>query len=81
MTGVAPFALTYIAVQLSGLVDVAAGVLGLVLGLAFCVTGYAGFFVLFIAGNAPDVTLIDVAMRGVGWGLLQGALAAIVARS
>lgn len=79
MTGVAPFFLalaTAKLIRVSGLARIA---LGLIAGLVFCVAGYAEYFTLFIAGNVPGVTLIDVALRGAGWGLAQGALAAMAA--
>ena len=79
LTGVAPFLLTFgalKAIRAKGLVNSAAG---LVLGLAFCVAGYAAFWALVISPSGAPVALTAVALRGVGWGLLQGGLAALAA--
>lgn len=77
MTGVAPFALCLVAARaIPGGTPVrltAAAILGVVL----CVAAYALFFVIFIQGAAPGANIADVAKRGVGWGALQGLLAAL----
>ena len=79
MTGVAPFVVTYSLLKMLGLKGLAMTATGLVVGLTACVFGYAAFWYFFIApaGSAPAV--YDVAIRGVGWGLLQGGLAALAA--
>lgn len=79
MTGVAPFLLCLGAARLiPGGTPVrlsALAIVGVVLGVA----AYALFFVIFIQGAAPGADIVDVARRGVGWGALQGILAALAA--
>ena len=79
MTGVVPFLLTFGAIKAAGVRGVAGGALGLIFGAIFCVGAYAAFWALFIAPSAADVAVTEVALRGVGWGLLQGGLASIAA--
>jgi len=80
MTGVAPFAFTLAALKALRLKGAANAAAGLALGLVFCVAGYAAFWAVVIAPSGAPVAISAVALRGVGWGLLQGALAALVAR-
>ncbi len=78
LTGVAPFLLTLLLLKAAPLRRFAASIAGVVLGVAFCVAGYALFWQLFISPyGGPE--MVEVALRGVGWGALQGGLAAIAA--
>ena len=79
LTGVAPFMLTFGALKSLHAKGFANSALGLVLGLVFCVAGYAAFWYVSIAPSGADVAMTAVAMRGIGWGLLQGGLAAVAA--
>ena len=79
MTGVAPFLIAFGGLKVSGLRRFPAVAGGLVLGLVACVAGYAGYWWLFLAPNGGAPAVYDVAARGVGWGLLQGGIAAIAA--
>lgn len=81
LTGVAPFLATLGVLKFSGARGgPVAFTVGLVLGLVVCVAGYAVYwqFVLAPQGGAPAV--YHVIQRGIVWGLLQGALAALAAR-
>ncbi|NOX83419.1 MAG: hypothetical protein GXP06_10630 [Alphaproteobacteria bacterium] len=77
MTAVAPFALTYGVLKLAGLARLSALLTGLGVGLVVCVAGYAAFWWFFIVPGGAAPAVYDVAIRGVGWGLLQGGLASI----
>jgi hypothetical protein len=77
MTGVAPFALCLLVARAAPLGLPARVVITAAAGVAFCVAAYALFFKLFIEGAAPGADIVDVARRGIGWGALQGALAAL----
>jgi len=79
-TAVAPYLASLAAARTMSRRPFAAIALALVAGLFVCVGGYAAHWWWFLApeGGAPAV--YDVAPRGIGWGLLQGALAAIVFR-
>lgn len=79
MTGVAPFVIALAALKVSNAKRFAAGVVGIVVGLVACVVGYAAFWWLFIAPAGAAPAAYDVAARGVGWGVMQGALAALAA--
>ncbi|GJL95794.1 MAG: hypothetical protein DHS20C05_21990 [Hyphococcus sp.] len=79
LTGVAPFLLAYLLLKLSRMNRFGASVVGLLLGLVFCVIGYGAFWWFFIAPGGQAPALYEVALRGVGWGMLQGGLAAIAA--
>lgn len=79
MTGVAPFLLAYLLLKMIKLRRLAASITGLLLGLVFCVIGYGAFWWFFIAPGGAAPALYEVAVRGVGWGLLQGGLAAVAA--
>lgn len=80
MTGVAPFLLALAALKALRLEGVVGLVAGLVFGLVFCVAGYAAFWALTISASGAPVPMTAVAVRGVGWGLLQGGIAAFAAR-
>ncbi len=78
LTGVAPFLLAFLLLKAAPLKRFAASIAGVALGIVFCVGGYALFWKLFIAPyGGPE--MLEVALRGVGWGALQGGLAAIAA--
>ena len=79
MTGVAPFLLAYIGLKTIGVRGVEGSVWGLLIGLVACVGGYAAFWWFFIAPEGAAPAVYDVALRGVGWGLLQGGLASVTA--
>jgi hypothetical protein len=80
LTGVAPFVLTQLLLRALKLRGLAASIAGLVSGLVFCVAGYAVFWLLFIGPSGVGApAMMDVAARGVGWGLLLGGLASLVA--
>ena len=79
LTGVAPFLLSLGALKALRLKGVAGAAAGLLLGLVLCVAGYAAFWAVIIAPSGAPVAMTAVAVRGVGWGLLQGGLAAIAA--
>ncbi len=79
MTAVTPFALTYGVLKIAGLKRLSAMLTGLGVGLIFCVAAYAAFWWLFIVPGGAAPAVYDVAIRGVGWGLLQGGLASIAA--
>ncbi len=79
MTGVTPFVVAYALLKAVKLKRLPASIVGLAVGLIFCVAGYAAFWWFFIAPNGSAPAVYDVAVRGVGWGLLQGGLAAIAA--
>lgn len=78
LTGVAPFLLTFLVVKAAPLKRFAASISGVLLGIVCGVAGYALFWKLYISPyGGPE--MMDVALRGVGWGALQGAMAAIAA--
>ena len=78
LTGVAPFLIAFIILRSAPLKRIAASITGVLLGVVLCVGGYALFWKLFISPyGGPE--MIDVATRGIGWGALQSALAAIAA--
>ncbi len=81
ITAVAPFLIAVTSlksIRLGLVMHIAAGLL---LGLAACVGGYALFWKLFISGTGAEAPAVaEVALRGVGWGLAQGALAAAAAK-
>lgn len=79
LTGIAPFIASLLAGTAAPGGFAARLVVGAVVGSAVCVAGYAVFFYLFIAPNAPNADVLDVARRGVGWGALQGVLGALAA--
>lgn len=79
LTGVVPFIVCLgVARMMSGALPVKLVVSAFV-GVVVCVGAYALFFKLFIEGAAPGVNLVDVAKRGIGWGAIEGALAALTA--
>ena len=78
LTGVAPFLLAFVLLKAAPLKRLAASIIGVIFGVVFCVAGYALFWKLFIAPyGGPE--MMEVALRGIGWGALQGGLAAIAA--
>ncbi len=79
MTAVAPFALTYAVLILAGLKRLSAMLTGLGVGLIACVAAYAAFWWFFIVPGGAAPAVYDVAIRGVGWGLLQGGMASVAA--
>ncbi len=79
MTGVAPFVLSYGVLKIAGLKRFSAMLTGLFVGLIACVAAYAAFWWFFIVPGGAAPAAYDVAIRGVGWGLLQGGLASIAA--
>ena len=79
LTGIAPFFLTFAVFKPLPIKRFAASGAGLLLGLLFCVAGYAAFWAVVINPSGYGVPLMEVATRGIGWGLLQGGLAAIAA--
>jgi len=80
MTGIAPFLISLSVLTSLRLKGVANAAAGLAFGLALCVAGYAAFWAMIIAPTGAPVALSTVALRGVGWGLMQGGLAALAAR-
>lgn len=78
LTGVAPFLLTYLILRMTGMRGLKSGLFGVVLATALCVGGYALFWYMFIASSGA-VPVISVALRGLGWGALQGGLASLAA--
>lgn len=79
LTGVAPFLATFLILKVARLGHVPQMVTSLLLGLALCVAGYALFWFLFLSSLAQGPQLVEVAPRGIGWGLAQGALAGFAA--
>lgn len=79
LTGIIPFIAAYALLKAWPLGWLGSRVTGLLIGLIVCVGGYAAFWAFFISPSAPDVSLASVAVRGIGWGLVQGGLASIAA--
>lgn len=79
LTGIAPFFGAYLILKIARLGHVPQMATGLLLGLALCVAGYALFWLLFLSSLVDGPQLVEVATRGVGWGLAQGALAGFAA--
>lgn len=79
LTGVAPFFFAFFMLKALKLKRLAASGVGLLLGVGACVAGYAAYWAMVIEPAGIDAPLTAVAMRGIGWGLLQGGLAAIAA--
>ena len=79
LTGLAPFLLVFGLLKAARLKRFAASIVGVMFGVVFCVAGYALFWKLFIAPYGGGPEMVDVAVRGIGWGALQGGLAAIAA--
>lgn len=77
LTAVPPFLVSYLALRATGLRGFTGVLFAAAVGLVLCVAGYAAYWWFFLApiGGAPAV--YDVAPRGVGWGLAQGALAGL----
>ena len=78
-TGVAPFVFALLWLKTLKLNRLLASAVGLLLGLVACVAGYAAYWAMVIEPAGIEAPLTAVAMRGIGWGLLQGGLAAIAA--
>lgn len=79
LTGVAPFIATLLILKAAPLSRIPAGAVGVVLGVLGAVAGYALFWKLYISPyGGPE--MMDVALRGIGWGALQGAIAAVAAK-
>lgn len=79
LTGIAPMLVAWFAVRMTPLGLIGRLIAGAIVGIASCVGAYALYFQLYVAGAAPGVEIIDVAKRGVGWGALIGAIAALAA--
>lgn len=77
MTGVAPFLFCLPAARaVPGALPMRI-LTSVVAGVALCVAAYALFFKLFIEEAAPGADIVDVSRRGIGWGAVEGALAAL----
>ncbi len=79
MTGVAPFLIAYGVLKAVRLKRLSASLTGLIVGMLACVAGYAAFWWFFIVPGGAAPAVYDVAIRGVGWGLLQGGIASMAA--
>jgi hypothetical protein len=77
LTGIAPFLASIGVAKFAGSALPMRIVVTTIAGVILCVGAYALFFKIFIEGAAPGANIIDVARRGVGWGAIQGALAAL----
>ena len=76
LTGVLPFVLaSFIAGKAEG--SVASWVTALGVAVIACCAGYAGYFKLFIEPQNLEVSMWDVAFRGIYAGSIQGILAAL----
>jgi hypothetical protein len=79
MTGVAPFLVALGLVKGLSAKGFAGSAIGLITGLVACVGAYAAFWALFIQPTDAEIAMTAIATRGIGWGLLQGGLASIIA--
>ena len=79
LTGIGPLIVSFLAARLAPFGLALRLVVSAIVGIVACVGAYALYFKLFIAGAAPGVEVFDVAKRGVGWGALIGAIAALAA--
>lgn len=79
LTGIAPFIFSIIALKISHISGPPLFVAGAIIGAALCFLGYAAFWGVFLAGAEGGPPLLDVAVRGIGWGALQGAIASLIA--
>ena len=80
LTGVMPFILAMVSLRVINPGHMARLIIGLLVGLVACVGGYALFWTLFLASIDRGPPVDAVAIRGVGWGLAQGAIAVLMRR-